>query len=80
MNEESGYVRRNAAYCEEFSDIFRVGRQEPTQPPIQWVPGALSPGVKRQGREADHSLPSSAEVKNGGAISPLLHTSSWNSA
>jgi hypothetical protein len=36
----------------------------PTQPPIQWVPGALSLGVKRQAREADHSLPSSAEVKN----------------
>jgi hypothetical protein len=29
--------------------------------------------VKRPGREADHSPPSSAEVKNGGAISPLLH-------
>jgi len=25
------------------------------QPPIQWVPGAPSPGVKRPGREADHS-------------------------
>jgi hypothetical protein len=36
----------------------------PTQPPIQWVPGALSQEVKRQGREADHSCPSSAEVKN----------------
>jgi hypothetical protein len=36
----------------------------PTQLPIQWVPGALSLGVKRLGREADHSLPSSAEVKN----------------
>jgi hypothetical protein len=34
-----------------------------TQPPIQWVPGALSPGVKRPGREADHTLPTSAEVK-----------------
>jgi hypothetical protein len=34
-----------------------------TQPPIQWVPGALSPGVKRSGREADHSPPTSAEVK-----------------
>jgi hypothetical protein len=30
---------------------------------IQWVPGALSLGVKRSGREADHSYPSSAEVK-----------------
>jgi hypothetical protein len=36
---------------------------ELTQPPIQSVPGALSPGVKRQGREADHSSPASAEVK-----------------
>jgi hypothetical protein len=35
-----------------------------TQPPIQWVPGALSPGVKRPGREADHSPPTTAEVKN----------------
>jgi hypothetical protein len=34
----------------------------PTQPPIQWVPGALSLGVKRPRREADHSHPSSAEV------------------
>jgi hypothetical protein len=30
---------------------------EPTQPPVQWVPGVLSPGVKRgPGRDADHSL------------------------
>jgi hypothetical protein len=43
----------------------------PTQPPIQWVPGVLSPGVKRQRREADWSAPSSAEVRNGGAVLPL---------
>jgi hypothetical protein len=36
----------------------------PTQPPIQWVPGALSLEVKRPERESDHSTPSSAEVKN----------------
>jgi hypothetical protein len=34
----------------------------PTQSPIQWVPGALSLGVKWTGREADHSPPTSAEV------------------
>jgi hypothetical protein len=34
----------------------------PTQPSIQ-VPAALSPGVKRPGREADHSSPTSAEGK-----------------
>jgi hypothetical protein len=32
--------------------------------PNQWVPGALSLGIKRPGREADHSPPSSSEVKN----------------
>jgi len=31
---------------------------------IQWVPGALSTEVERPGREADHSSPSSADVKN----------------
>jgi hypothetical protein len=35
-----------------------------TQPPIQWVLGALSVGVKRQGRETDHSPPSSERSKN----------------
>jgi hypothetical protein len=36
----------------------------PTQLPIQWVPGVLCREVKRPGSEADHSSPSSAEVKN----------------
>jgi hypothetical protein len=35
----------------------------PTQPPGQCAPGALFPGVKRPGRKADHSPPTSAEVK-----------------
>jgi hypothetical protein len=35
----------------------------PTQPPIQWVIGALSPGVKRPRRYTNHSPPISAEVK-----------------
>jgi hypothetical protein len=35
-----------------------------SQPPIQWVAKSLSPGLKRPGREADNSSPSSAEVKN----------------
>jgi hypothetical protein len=33
-------------------------------PPIQWVLGVLSLGLKRLDREADHSPPSSAEFKN----------------
>jgi hypothetical protein len=53
----------------------------PTQPPIQCVPGALSLGVKRLRCEADHSPPSSAEVK--GWVELYLHspnTPPWRGA
>jgi hypothetical protein len=47
-----------------FSPLRRPDRLwGPTQPPIEWVPGALSPGVKWTGRETDHSPPTSAEIK-----------------
>jgi hypothetical protein len=52
-----------------------------TQPPIKWVRGALSLGVKRPVREADHSPPSSAEVKEW--VELYLHslnTPPWHSA
>jgi hypothetical protein len=51
-----------------------------TQPPTQGVPRALSWEVKWPECEADHSPPSSAEVKNGGAIPPLPDISSWHGA
>jgi hypothetical protein len=44
----------------------------PTQPPIQWVPGDLSLGAKRPGREADHSPPYSTEFKEG--VELYLHS------
>jgi hypothetical protein len=37
-----------------------------------WVPGALTLGVKWLGREADHSPPSSAEVKE--CVGLYLHS------
>jgi hypothetical protein len=40
----------------------------------------FSQGVKRPRRDADHSPPSSAEVKDYVYIHPLSHTSSWHSA
>jgi hypothetical protein len=52
-----------------------------TQPPIRWVPGALPLGVKRPVREADHSSPSNAEVKE--CVELYLHsptTPSWHGA
>jgi hypothetical protein len=51
-----------------------------TQPPIQWVPGALSPGIKRQGREAKHSSPTTVEVKKIWIYTSSPHTPSWRSA
>jgi hypothetical protein len=48
------------------------------QPPIEWIPGF--PGGEKAGREADHSLSSGAEVKNGGAIPPVPNISSWHCA
>jgi hypothetical protein len=41
-----------------------IPAQGPTQRPIKWALGVLSPRVKRPGHEADHSPPSSAEVNN----------------
>jgi hypothetical protein len=49
-----------------FSKMSRLAL-EPTQPPIQWVPGTLFLKVKQQSCETDHLLPSSAKVNNGGA-------------
>jgi hypothetical protein len=37
-------------------------------------------GVKRQEFEADHSSPSSTEVKNGEAMPPFPHVPSFDSA
>jgi hypothetical protein len=53
----------------------------PAQPPIQWILGALSLGVKWPGHEADHSPPSSAEVKE--CVELYLHSPnmpSWHGA
>jgi hypothetical protein len=51
-------------------------------PSLLLEPGALSPvgGVKLQGHEADHSPPSSPEVKKVGAMPLVSHMSSWHSA
>jgi hypothetical protein len=50
------------------------------QSPIQWVPGALSPGVKRPGCEVDHSPQTSAEVRKTWIYTSTPHTPSWRSA
>jgi hypothetical protein len=46
-----------------FATVFTPGLGR-NQPPIQWVPGAPFVGLKRPGREAEHSPPFSAEFKS----------------
>jgi hypothetical protein len=45
-----------------FSVLSRLALR-PTKPPIQWVTGTLPLRVKQLESEADHSPPTSAEVK-----------------
>jgi hypothetical protein len=47
---------------------------------IQWVMGAIYPGIKRESHEANHPLPFSVEDKNCGATPPLPHMVSWHRA
>jgi hypothetical protein len=46
--------------------------------PIQWVPGVISLDVKRPGREADYSPPSTDEVKE--CVELYLHSSNTSSS
>jgi hypothetical protein len=57
-----------------FSKLSRPAPRS-TLPPIQWVPGALSPG-----HEVDHSPPTSAEVKRMWIFTYTPHTPSWRTA
>jgi hypothetical protein len=61
---QSGFDSRQGLGIFLFATAVSRPALGPTQQPIQWMPEALSSGVKWLGREADHSLPSTAEVKN----------------
>jgi hypothetical protein len=66
---ETAWVRFSAS-ARDFSVLHSVHTGSgATLPPIQWVPGALSPG-----RETELSPASNAEVKNGGAIRLVLQS------
>jgi hypothetical protein len=72
MKGRGSINRRGRDYSLLHSVLPAVG---PTQPPIQWLPLALSSEVKLPGREACHS-PTGAEIKNGG----VPHAASWRGA
>jgi hypothetical protein len=74
--KESGFDSQQRQ--EMFSSPQRPDRlSDPSSPLYNGYRGMFLPGVKGRGCEADLSPPSSDEVKNGGAIPPLPHTSSW---
>jgi hypothetical protein len=78
--DDRGFGSRQGLWIFLFSTASRRALK-PSQPPIQWVLGALSLGVKRPGLEADHSPPSSAEVDE--YVELYLHspiTPSWRGA
>jgi len=56
---DSGQGQETALFSETSRQALR-----PVQPPIQLVMEALSPGLKRPGREFDHSPPYRAKMKN----------------
>jgi hypothetical protein len=55
---------------QEISLFATESMQRNMQPPTYWLPKPLSVGIKRSGRDADHSPITSAEVKN-----TLIYTS-----
>jgi hypothetical protein len=50
------------------------------QPSMQWVPEALSPGVKVPGHESNYLPSNYVEVKKTRSVHPLPHTTPWRSA
>jgi hypothetical protein len=66
-------------YVLDDQDLIQGEVKDFSVPPLG-TGGRFPRGVKRLGREADQSPPSSAEVKNGWTVPPLPHMSSWHSA
>ena len=50
----------------------------PTQPPIEWVLRALSPGVRQLGHEADHLPHLLARIGMTRLMPPLYHMPAWH--
>jgi len=62
-----GSIRGGQRFSFSFFFFHRVhtgSAPPPPKPHTQLVPGTVPTGLKRAGREADHSFPSNSEVKN----------------
>jgi hypothetical protein len=71
VDDQENSVRLFAGQESFLFSIMAIPAVCPTQPPIQLELEAFTPREKLQEHEADHSLPFSAKVKNGGNILPL---------
>jgi hypothetical protein len=64
VGKMTGFNSRHGQEIFLYSAAF-VQALETTQRPIQWVNWVLYSGIKRQGREAGHSAPSTDVIKDG---------------
>jgi hypothetical protein len=71
LNGVLGFDSRQGLWSFLFTTLSRTALG-PTQPPIQWVPGALSLVINRPGHEAGRSPQPSSEKRMRGATPPLL--------
>jgi hypothetical protein len=75
----TGWMVHNSGFDSGRSKIFLFTASRPalrpTQPPMQWLLGALSLGIKQQGWEVDHAPQSITEVKIAELQYSLPHTS-----
>jgi hypothetical protein len=73
-------VSANLLHLKSFKIMSGCVQRTVTKYDYTSIMGTLSKGVNRPGSKTDYSPPSSAEIHNGGAITPLHHTSSWRGA
>jgi hypothetical protein len=76
INHKDTYISRDSSASWTSGVRFSVGSgtfslRHRVQIPIKRVSRVLSPGVKRPGCEADHSLPSRTEVKNASGCTSI---------
>jgi hypothetical protein len=79
--QQTGRPEFKSQQGQNFSLLYNIqtgSGAHPASYPI--VSGTLTLGVKKPGREADHSPPSSAKAKNGGGIPPLPMSSWYNAS
>jgi len=63
LQERRSFQQNHTPVCNGMKFMAQESIMRPTQPPLRWVPGALSLWVKRTRREDNHLNPPSTELK-----------------